>query len=83
LAGFDTVVWAVGRRPNTRNLGLDAAGVELMPNGEIPVDEYQNTAVQGIYAIGDVTGKVPLTPVAIAAGRSLAERLFNNRPDSK
>jgi len=83
LAGFDTVVWAVGRRPNTRNLGLAAAGVEVMPNGEIPVDEYQNTAVQGIYAIGDVTGKVPLTPVAIAAGRSLAERLFNNRPDSK
>jgi len=83
LAAFDTVIWAVGRRPNTANLGLEAAGVEVMPNGIIPVDEYENTNVSGIYAIGDVTGKVPLTPVAIAAGRKLAERLFNNKPDSK
>jgi glutathione reductase (NADPH) len=83
LAAFDTVIWAVGRRPNTDKLGLDTAGVEVMPNGIIPVDGYENTNVPGIYAIGDVTGKVPLTPVAIAAGRKLAERLFNNRPDSK
>jgi glutathione reductase (NADPH) len=83
LAAFDAVIWAVGRRPNTDKLGLDAAGVEVMPNGIIPVDGYENTNVPGIYAIGDVTGKVPLTPVAIAAGRKLAERLFNNRPDSK
>jgi glutathione reductase (NADPH) len=83
LAAFDAVIWAVGRRPNTDKLGLDAAGVEVMPNGIIPVDGYENTNVPGIYAIGDVTGKVPLTPVAIAAGRKLAERLFNNRLDSK
>jgi glutathione-disulfide reductase len=83
IAAFDTVIWAVGRRPNTDKLGLDAAGVNVMPNGIIPVDGYENTNVPGIYAIGDVTGKVPLTPVAIAAGRKLAERLFNGKPDSK
>jgi glutathione reductase (NADPH) len=83
LAGFDAVIWAVGRSPNTQGLGLAAAGIERLPNGVIPVDDYQNTRVRGIYAIGDVTGKVPLTPVAIAAGRRLAERLFNNKPDSR
>jgi len=83
LAAFDTVIWAVGRRPNTARLGLDAAGVNVLPNGIVPVDEFENTNVSGIYAIGDVTGKVPLTPVAIAAGRKLAERLFNGKPDSK
>ena len=83
LAAFDTVIWAVGRRPNTANLDLSTAGVNVMPNGIIPVDEYENTNVPGIYAIGDVTGKVPLTPVAIAAGRKLAERLFNGKADSK
>ena len=83
LAAFDTVIWAVGRRPNTDKLGLDTAGVEIMPNGIIPVDGYENTNVPGIYAIGDVTGKMPLTPVAIAAGRKLAERLFNGKAESK
>jgi len=83
LAGFDTVVWAVGRSPNTRQLGLEAAGIELSAGGNVPVDDYQNTSVPGIYAIGDATGKVPLTPVAIAAGRRLAERLFGNQPGSK
>jgi glutathione reductase (NADPH) len=83
LAGFDTVIWAVGRSPNTRNLDLEAAGVEVIPGGVIPVDDYQNTNIPGIYAIGDITGKVPLTPVAIASGRRLAERLFDNKPDSR
>jgi len=83
LAAFDTVIWAVGRRANTRSLNLDAAGVKVLPNGIIPVDDVENTNVPGIYAIGDVTGKMPLTPVAIAAGRKLAERLFNHKPDSK
>ncbi|NNL06605.1 MAG: glutathione-disulfide reductase [Gammaproteobacteria bacterium] len=78
LDGFDTVIWAVGRRPNTRNLGLDAAGVETQPNGVIPVDDHGNTNVGGIYAVGDVIGKICLTPVAIAAGRKLADRLFNS-----
>lgn len=80
LAGYDTVIWAVGRRPNTRSLQLEAAGVDVLPNGIIPVDAYQNTNIKGVYAIGDITGKAPLTPVAIAAGRRLAERLFNKKP---
>lgn len=79
---FDSVIWAVGRSANTRSLNLDAAGIEVQANGIIPVDEYQNTNVAGVYAIGDITGRVPLTPVAIAAGRKLAERLFNNAVDS-
>jgi glutathione reductase (NADPH) len=83
IAAFDSVIWAVGRRANTQGLNLQAAGVKVMPNNVIPVDDYENTNVQGIYAIGDINGKVPLTPVAIAAGRKLAERLFNQKPDSK
>ena len=83
IEGFDTVIWAVGRAANTRDLNLEAAGVEMHANGIIPTDEYQNTNVPGIYAIGDITGRTPLTPVAIAAGRRLADRLFNNRPESR
>ena len=83
LEGFDTVIWAVGRRPNTASLNLQAAGVSVLGNGVIPVDEYENTNQPGIYAIGDITGRVQLTPVAIAAGRRLAERLFNHRPEAK
>jgi len=83
LDGFDQVIWAVGRRANTHQLGLEAAGVAVLPNGIIPVDEYENTNVDGIYAIGDITGKMALTPVAIAAGRKLAARLFNNESGSR
>lgn len=81
--GFDTLIWAVGRSPNTEQLALENAGISTVRNGYIEVDEYQNTEVAGIYAIGDVTGKAALTPVAIAAGRKLAERLFNNKVSSK
>lgn len=80
---FDSVIWAVGRRANTQRLNLAAAGVNTLENGVIPVDEYENTNVRGIYAIGDITGKLPLTPVAIAAGRKLADRLFNGNNVSK
>jgi len=83
LDGFDTVIWAVGRAPNTQALALDRAGVATRTNGVIPTDEYQNTNVPGIYAIGDITGRTPLTPVAIAAGRRLAARLFDAQPDSR
>lgn len=83
LTGFDTVIWAVGRAPNSRDLGLDGAGVEVAPNGLIRVDEFQNTNVPGIYAVGDVTGREPLTPVAVAAGRRLARRLFGGETDLK
>jgi glutathione reductase (NADPH) len=83
LDGFDTVIWAVGRAPNTGSLRLERAGVNRRANGIIPTDGLQNTNVAGIYAIGDVTGRSPLTPVAIAAGRRLAARLFDGQPDSR
>jgi glutathione reductase (NADPH) len=83
LEGFDTVIWAVGRTPNTPELNLEAAGVATLGNGIVTVDDYQNTNVEGIYAIGDITGKMALTPVAIAAGRKLAERLFDGKPESR
>jgi len=83
LGGFDAVIWAVGRRPNTAGLGLEAAGILLDEKGFIPTDDYQNTAVPGIYAVGDVTARVQLTPVAIAAGRKLADRLFGGQKDAR
>ena len=83
LYGFDTVIWAVGRRPNTDKLNLSAAAVKVLPNGIIPVDAFENTNVNGIYAIGDITGRAALTPVAIAAGRRLAERLFNHQTNAR
>ena len=78
----DFLLWALGRRANTANLNLAAAGVATRDNGEIPVDAWQNTNVPGIYAIGDITGAAELTPVAIAAGRRLAARLFNHQPEA-
>ncbi len=83
LDGFDCVIWAVGRAPNTRYLNLEATGVKMEASGIIPTDAYQNTNVPGIYAIGDITGRAPLTPVAIAAGRKLAARLFDDQPEAK
>ncbi|MDB6210094.1 glutathione-disulfide reductase [Streptococcus oralis] len=77
------VIWATGRRPNVDGLELEKAGVTLNQRGFIQVDEYQNTVVDGIYALGDVTGEKELTPVAIKAGRTLSERLFNGKTNSK
>ena len=77
------VIWAVGRKANVSQLNLEAAGVELTERGFIQVDEYQNTTTPGIYALGDVSGEKELTPVAIKAGRTLAERLFNGKTDAK
>ena len=77
------VIWAVGRKANVHQLNLEAAGVELTERGFIQVDEYQNTTTPGIYALGDVSGEKELTPVAIKAGRTLAERLFNGKTDAK
>ncbi|WP_448547616.1 glutathione-disulfide reductase [Thalassotalea fusca] len=76
----DCLIWAIGREPATDNINLEAAGVETDKHGYIPTDKYQNTNVDGIYAVGDNTGRVQLTPVAVAAGRRLCERLFNNKP---
>ena len=72
----DCVLWAVGREPNSDTLALDAAGVKTDDEGFIPVDKFQQTNVEHIFAIGDVTGAQALTPVAIAAGRRLADRLY-------
>ncbi|HBG94877.1 MAG TPA: glutathione-disulfide reductase [Chromatiaceae bacterium] len=83
LSGFDTVLWAIGRAANTADLNLEATDIDVLPDGTIPTDAYQNTTASGIYAIGDITGRVPLTPVAIAAGRRLADRLFNNQTESR
>lgn len=74
--GFDTLIWAVGRQPNTAGMGLSELSVDLDEAGHVKVDEFQDTSVRGLHAVGDVTGKVPLTPVAIAAGRALSDRLF-------
>ena len=83
LGGFDRVIWAVGRRANSAALELENAGLRPLPGGVIEVDAYENTSVPGIYAIGDVTGKASLTPVAIAAGRRLGTRLFGDQPDAR
>jgi glutathione reductase (NADPH) len=83
LGGYDTVIWAVGRRAGTDALALEAAGVRVLPNGVIPVDDLDRTSVPGIYAIGDVTGRMPLTPVAVMAGRRLAARLFDTCTDCR
>ena len=72
----DTLVWAVGRAPNTDALDAARAGVQMDDRGFIPTDEYQQTNVDNIFALGDVTGREALTPVAIAAGRRLADRLY-------
>lgn len=81
LTGFDTLIWAVGRRANTE--GLDHVGIALDAEGFVVTDDYQNTNVPGVYAIGDVTSRLALTPVAIAAGRKLADRLFGGKPDAR
>jgi glutathione reductase (NADPH) len=78
---FDGVLWAVGRAPHSDGLGLDAAGVTIDSYGFIPVDQFQRTNVEHISAIGDVTGRQALTPVAIAAGRRLADRLYGGMGD--
>jgi len=72
----DCVLWAVGRAPNTRDLNLEAAGVATTPRGFVPTDKFQQTNVEHISALGDVTGRAALTPVAIAAGRRLADRIY-------
>jgi len=80
---FDTLVWAIGRVPNTADLGLEHCGVASNAQGYVSVDPYQNTNVAGIYSIGDVTGQAELTPVAIAAGRRLADRVFDGQSERR
>ncbi|HBE92975.1 MAG TPA: glutathione-disulfide reductase [Gammaproteobacteria bacterium] len=79
----DCLLWAIGRLPNTGGLNLASVGLETDDRGFISADDYQNTAVQGVYAVGDVTGRTALTPVAIAAGRKLAKRIFGGEQDAR
>jgi glutathione reductase (NADPH) len=81
LTPFDVVVWAIGRVPEVEGLGLERAEVALDTYGFIVTDKYQVTTRDGIYAVGDVTGRAALTPVAIAAGRRLGDRLFGGQTD--
>jgi glutathione reductase (NADPH) len=76
----DLVMYATGRGPNTKGLGLDAVGVKSNEKGAVLVDEWQKTSVPNIYAVGDVTDRLNLTPVAITEGRAIAETLYNNNP---
>ncbi|KAG8130304.1 hypothetical protein E2320_016904 [Naja naja] len=96
IENVDCLLWAIGRDPNTEDLNLDQLdssfdfnfssyyqNIKVDKRGHIIVDEFQNTSRKGIYAVGDVCGKALLTPVAIAAGRKLAHRLFENKKDFK
>jgi glutathione reductase (NADPH) len=80
---FDCVISAIGRLVNSEELHLDAVGIEPGDKGIITTDAFENTSAAGVYAIGDVNGKPALTPVAIAAGRRLADRLFGGQPHSR
>ncbi|RVU84224.1 glutathione-disulfide reductase [Leucothrix sargassi] len=83
LSDVDCLIWAVGRRPNTASLGLENTSVAMNEDGTIPVDDEEKTNVDHIYALGDIIGKAQLTPVAIAAGRRLGDRLYGNKPNRK
>jgi len=83
LPAVDLLLWTIGRHANVANLGLELASVQSDASGHVVVDDWQNTTAPGIYAIGDVTGRATLTPVAIAAGRRLSDRLFGGRPEAK
>ena len=80
---FDRLIWAIGRDANVAALGLAQIGLELAADGTVAVDEWQDTAIDGVHALGDVAGGPELTPVAIAAGRRLADRLFGGKPESR
>ncbi len=80
---FNVLLWAIGRSANVAQLDLQRAGVKLDASNFIVTDEFQNTSVPGVYAIGDVAGRAALTPVAIAAGRRLSDRLFNGETDRR
>ncbi|WII96171.1 glutathione-disulfide reductase [Moraxella haemolytica] len=80
----EKLIWATGRKANTDQLNLDKVGVKTNNKGEIIVDEYQNTSVDNIFAVGDIIQNgIQLTPIAVAAGRRLSERLFNNKPNER
>jgi len=83
IPDVDAVIYAIGRAPITAGIGIENVGIELDARGYIVTDEYQNTNVDSIFAVGDNTGRAQLTPVAVAAGRRLSERLFNGKTNEK
>jgi len=83
VTGFDELIWATGRSANTEDLGLADIGVRVDADGHVVADDWQDTNVAGVHALGDVTGRLALTPVAVAAGRRLADRLFGGKLDAK
>ncbi|PID45989.1 MAG: glutathione-disulfide reductase [Proteobacteria bacterium] len=83
VSNVDSLIWAIGRRPNTANLGLENTNVHVNDDGTIPVDDEERTNINHIFAIGDIIGKAQLTPVAIAAGRRMGDRLYGNKPHRK
>src|SRR6478609_1451773 len=83
LPPVEALFWTIGRHASTAGLGLDKAAVRTDRDGHVVVDEWQNTTTPGVYAIGDVTGRATLTPVAIAAGRRLSDRLFGGKLQAK
>jgi glutathione reductase (NADPH) len=82
-SGFEKLIWAVGREPNIDAVGLEAQGVKLTEQGHIQADEWEQTTADRVYAIGDVTGKLELTPVAIAAGRELSDSWLGGVEDAR
>jgi glutathione reductase (NADPH) len=82
INGIDVIIAAVGRKPQTSHLNLSKIGIETDEQGFIIIDDYQNASVEGVYALGDATNAPALTPVAIAAGRHLADRLFGGQPQA-
>ncbi len=80
IGPFDRVLWAIGRQPRTQDIGLESIGLPTLPSGHLAVDQRQETEVNGVFAIGDVTPAPALTPVAIAAGRRWADHVFGDRP---
>ncbi|KAK3150565.1 hypothetical protein QOZ80_3AG0234850 [Eleusine coracana subsp. coracana] len=80
IGGFSHVMFATGRKPNTKNLGLEGVGVEMDKNGAIVVDDYSRTSVESIWAVGDVTNRINLTPVALMEGGAFVKTVFGNEP---
>ncbi|MET0544798.1 MAG: FAD-dependent oxidoreductase, partial [Caulobacterales bacterium] len=76
----DQVMFAIGRKPNTEGLGLETVGITVDDDGAIPVDEFSKTSADGVWAVGDVTNRINLTPVAIREGHAFADTEFNNKP---
>ncbi len=83
ITDVEALIWAIGRQPNTDTIGLENTDVRVDARGMVIVDDEEKTTVDGIYAIGDIIGKAPLTPVAIAAGRRLGDRLYGGKPERK